>query len=111
MINFSGEKSKFAKVIDKSTDADFIPVSSGKNMADPNVQQLIKSDGTVNVGELRKLSKEIFERESKDPAIKLLFSTSKVSPKRLELFNNFSHKPGFPMSLQASSDITKLAII
>ena len=39
-------------------------------MADPDVQQLIKSDGTVNVGELRKLSQEIFERESKDPAIK-----------------------------------------
>ena len=54
MINFSGEKSKFAKVIDKSSDADFVPVSSGRNMADPDIQKLIKADGTVNVGELRK---------------------------------------------------------
>jgi hypothetical protein len=54
MINFSGEKSKFAKVINKSSDADFVPVSSGRNMADPDIQKLIKADGTVNVGELRK---------------------------------------------------------
>ena len=54
MINFSGEKSKFGKVIAKSSDADFIPVSSGRNMADPDIQKLIKADGTVNVGELRR---------------------------------------------------------
>jgi len=54
MINFSGEKSKFGKVIAKSSDADFVPVSSGKNMADPDIQKLIKADGTVNVGELRR---------------------------------------------------------
>tara|TARA_R110002110_G_scaffold141934_3_gene330024 strand:- start:1458 stop:5408 length:3951 start_codon:yes stop_codon:yes gene_type:complete len=54
MINFSGEKSKLAKVLNKSSDADFIPVSSGRNMADPDIQKLIKADGTVNVGELRK---------------------------------------------------------
>ena len=54
MINFSGEKSKFGKVIAKSSDADFVPVSSGRNMADPDIQKLIKADGTVNVGELRK---------------------------------------------------------
>tara|TARA_R100001369_G_scaffold33636_2_gene58734 strand:+ start:299 stop:4222 length:3924 start_codon:yes stop_codon:yes gene_type:complete len=54
MINFSGEKSKFAKVIEKSADSDFIPVSSGRNMADPDIQKLIKPDGTINVGELKR---------------------------------------------------------
>jgi hypothetical protein len=54
MINFSGEKSKFAKVIAKSSDADFIPVSAGRNIADPDIQKLIKPDGTINVGELKR---------------------------------------------------------
>lgn len=54
MINFSGEKSKFAKVITNSADSDFIPVSAGKNIADPDIQKLIKADGTVNVGELKR---------------------------------------------------------
>mgnify|MGYP003630053908 CR=1 FL=1 len=65
-INWSGEQFKLSKVITKSSDDSFIPISSGKNMADPDIQKLIKADGTVNVGELKKLSKEILDRDIKN---------------------------------------------
>jgi len=82
MINFSGEKSKFGKVIAKSSDADFVPVSSGKNMADPDIQKLIKADGTVNVGELKAAGNEVVDKfikgESADIALNVTPTYSRV---------------------------------
>jgi hypothetical protein len=56
-INWSGEQFKLSKVIAKSSDSDLVPINSGKNMADPDIQKLIEIDPVmgpvVNVGKLK----------------------------------------------------------
>ena len=65
-INWNGEQAKLAKVIADSADDAFIPVNAVKSFSDSNIQKLIRSDRTINVGELKKLSQEFFEQQSKE---------------------------------------------
>ena len=73
MVNWNGEQSKLTKVIADSADDAVIPVTAVKNFSDPDIQKLIKASGpdgqlgaVVQAGELKKLSQEIFEQQTRD---------------------------------------------
>ena len=67
-INWNGEQAKLAKVIADSTDDAFIPVNAAKSFSNPNIQKLIRPDGTINVGQLRSAGDDALDKFIKGEA-------------------------------------------
>ena len=81
-INWTGERYKLGNVIAKSTDDTMIPVVAGRNIADPDIQKLIRPDGTVNVGELKAAGDNVLDKfikgEAADIALNVTPTYSRV---------------------------------
>ena len=81
-INWTGERYKLENVIAKSTDDTMIPVVAGRNIADPDIQKLIRPDGTVNVGELKAAGDNVLDKfikgEAADIALNVTPTYSRV---------------------------------
>mgnify|MGYP003644242598 FL=1 len=72
LLNWNGEQAKLLSAIDNSLDDAVIPVNAIKNFSDPDIQKLIQREAddqlgaVVKVGQLKKLSQEIIEQQTKD---------------------------------------------
>jgi len=67
-INWNGEQAKLAKVIADSADDAFIPVNAAKSFSDSNIQKFIRSDRTINVGDLRSAGDDALDKFIKGEA-------------------------------------------
>ena len=91
LINYDGEKFKLGKVFAKESNDAMIPIKSGINISDPQMQKFItlsKDSGSigrpvVNVGELKAAGddvvKKFLQRESSDLSLNLTPTYSRVS--------------------------------
>ena len=102
LVNFSGEQSKLGNVIAKSTDDTMIPVVAGRNIADPDIQKLIKPGGVVNLGELKaagdKVVSKFIKAESADIALNVTPTYSRIPElvkqlKYIPVIGNFTAFP------------------
>ena len=102
LINFSGEQAKLGNVIAKSTDDTMIPIVSGRNIADPDIQKLIRPGGVVNLGELKAAGDEVVSKfikgESADIALNVTPTYSRVPEivrqlKYIPVIGNFTAFP------------------
>ena len=90
LINYDGEKFKLGKVFAKESDDAMIPIRSGINISDPQMQQFIKTSKdrgsigrpVVNLGELKAAGddvvKKFLQRESSDLSLNLTPTYSRV---------------------------------
>ncbi len=90
LINYDGEKFKLGKVFAKESDDAMIPINSGINISDPQMQQFIKTSKdkgsigrpVVNLGELRAAGDDVvnkfLQRESSDIALNVTPTYSRV---------------------------------
>jgi len=104
-INWNGEQAKLAKVIADSTDDAFIPVNAAKNFSNTDIQKLIRSDGTINVGELKSVSDDALDKfikaESADIALNVTPTYSRVPEivKQLKFIPVIGNFTAFPAEI------------
>ena len=104
-INWNGEQAKLTKVIADSTDDAFIPVNAAKNFSNTDIQKLIRSDGTINVGELKSVSDDALDKfikaESADIALNVTPTYSRVPEivKQLKFIPVIGNFTAFPAEI------------
>jgi hypothetical protein len=105
LINWSGEQSKLANAIAKSSDDAMFPVSAGRNMADPDIQKLIEINETgsvINLGKLKAAGDDVLDKfvkgETADIALNVTPTYSRVPEmvrqlKYIPVIGNFTAFP------------------
>ena len=94
-INWNGEQAKLAKVIADSTDDAFIPVNAAKSFSNPNIQKLIRPDGTINVGQLRSAGDDALDKFIKSEAADIALNVTPTYSRTPEIVKQLKFIPVF----------------
>jgi hypothetical protein len=101
LINWSGEQSKLANVIAKSSDDTMLPIAAGKNISDPDIQKLItisKDQGSIgrtviNVGELKAAGDNVLDKFIKGEAADIALNVTPTYSRVPEIVRQLKYIP------------------
>lgn len=94
-INWNGEQAKLAKVIADSADDAFIPVNAAKSFSNPNIQKLIRLDGTINIGQLRSAGDDALDKFIKGEAADIALNVTPTYSRTPEIVKQLKFIPVF----------------
>jgi len=96
LINWSGEQSKLSKVIVNSTDDTVLPITSGKNMSDPDIQKLITLENNqpvINVGKLKAAGDNVLDKFIKGEAADIALNVTPTYSRVPEIVKELKYIP------------------